>query len=135
MRDFVYFDNYLNNVLTRLNKRQISFRTRQNAESQKTRSHTYAILRRNSNLEYKESHTFCTRLIQNADKFNRGRHWIWLLNFVWSILMWFVSLNMIWNWHTKSNANTRYRSFFFLLVPFEFINLLNLNQLTMWKQW
>lgn len=41
MRDFVYFDNYLNNVLTRLNKRQISCRTRQNAESQKTRSHTH----------------------------------------------------------------------------------------------
>lgn len=120
------FDIYLNNVLTRPPKknRWISCRRRQNAASQKEKKPTfYAEI---SIRTQRKSH-ICTRYIQIADEFNIARHWIWLLNVVWSILMWFVSLNMIRNWHTKSSSQIRVTVHFFFLrllfffSPFEFI--------------
>lgn len=107
------FDIYLNNVLTRPpKKRWISCRRRQNAASQKEKKPTfYAEI---SIRTQRKSH-ICTRYIQIADEFNIARHWIWLLNVVWSILMWFVSLNMIRNWHTKSSSQIRVTVHFFFL--------------------
>lgn len=113
------FDIYLNNVLTRppKKKRWISCRRRQNAASQKEKKPTfYAEI---SIRTQRKSH-ICTRYIQIADEFNIARHWIWLLNVVWSILMWFVSLNMIRNWHTKSSSQIRVTVHFFFFVYFFF---------------